>query len=141
MEKILPVIYYNETEIFNTNKILITIQLINLNEINFKGTITIKIENNAVIDANWGGLIGNNIIRLLEKNFNSKIDDIKSKIVNVFSQYISHGNIAIYFNCLKKRIEIDVSTKIEYNYFGYRGGFRINIFLDKEMRILIYYIK
>ena len=101
--KILPVIYYNETEIFSNNKILITIQLLNLNEINFKWTITIKIENNAVIDANWGGLIGNNIIRLLEKNFNFKIDDIKTKIVNVFSQYISHGNIEINFNCLKKK--------------------------------------
>ena len=130
--KNLSVIYYNETEIYNNNKILTTIQLLNINEINFKGSITIKFENNTIIVEDWGGLIGNNIKKLLEKTFNFKIDDIKSKIIAFFSQNLSHGNVVITFNWLKKKIEIDVSTKIKHDHYGYRGGFRINIYLDNE---------
>ena len=128
----ISVIYYNETEIYNNTKILIKTQLLNINEINFKGTITITIENNIMIYADWGGLIGNNIKRLLEKIFNFKIDDIKSKIVTFFSEYVPHGGISITLNWSKKRIEIDVSTKIKFNFYGYRGGFRINIYIDKD---------
>ena len=130
--KMLSDIYYNETEIYKNNKILVKIQLLNINEINFKGTITIKIEKNAIIDADWGGLIGNNIKKLLEKTFNFKIDDIKSKITTYCSQKISNGNVAITFNWSQKKIEIDISTKIKGNYYGYRGGFRINIYLDND---------
>ena len=129
---ILSTIYYNETEIYNNNTILITIQLLNINEINFKGKISIKFEKNIIINADWGGFIGNNIKKLLENTFNFKIDDIKSKIVTFFSKYIYNGDITITFNWPKKRIEIDVFTKIKDNYHGYRGGFRINIYLDKD---------
>ena len=47
-----------------------------------------------------------------------------------------NGNIAMNFNWTQKTIEIDLGSKIMPDYYSYRGGFRISIYLKKEDFIL-----
>ena len=123
-------ISYNETEIYNdqNNNISIKIQLLNLDEINFKGSIRLSIENYDLKYAYWGGSIGNYINSLLQDNFRLYYEDIKHHLEESLYLIIANGNVEFTFNWPKKRIEIDASIRILYNYCGYRGGFRINIY-------------
>ena len=54
----------------------------------------------------------------------------------MFYRTIDHGNLAINFIWSKRKIEIDASTKITRNNYSYRGGFRINIYLNDNSELL-----
>ena len=82
--------------------------------------------------AYWGGSIGNYINSLLQDNFRLYYEDIKHHLEESLYLIIANGNVEFTFNWPKKRIEIDASIRILYNYCGYRGGFRINIYFDKD---------
>ena len=128
----------------NQNKIYFTAQLINTSEINFKGNIIIKIKNgevnNSKID-NFEQFIGKNLKIILEKAININFDNLKEKLEKMVYKHINHGNIAINFNWNKKIITIDVGIKILPDFYIYRGGFRINIYLDDENIELLNNIK
>ena len=129
-------IEYIETSIYNNKNNNITVQLLNLSKINFKGSITIKIEKNKTIDSDWGGLIGNNIKNLLKKSIDININDLKNSFEKLFCKNMANGNIAINFIWSQRKIEIDTSTKILPDNYSYRGGFRINIYLNENSELL-----
>jgi len=136
-KKTLSNIEYIETPvIYNNQNYNITIQLLKLDKINFKGSITIKIQNYEIFDSDWGGLIGNNIKELLTKSIDINFQDLKFRFEKMFYLTIHHGNLAINFIWSKRKIEIDASTKITRNNYSYRGGFRINIYLNDNSELL-----
>ena len=136
-KKKLSNIEYIETPvIYNNQNYNITIQLLKLDKINFKGSITIKIQNYYIFDSDWGGLIGNNIKELLTKSIDINFQDLKFRFERMFYLSIDHGNLAINFIWSKRKIEIDASTKITKDNYSYRGGFRINIYLNDNSELL-----
>ena len=54
---------------------------------------------------------------------------------------MKNGNIAINFKWLHNKIEIDVGSKILNNHYSYRGGFRINLYLNDEDSELLTKVK
>ena len=49
---------------------------------------------------------------------------------------MANRNIAINFIWSQQKIEIDASTKILDKHYSYRGGFRINIYLNENSELL-----
>ena len=49
---------------------------------------------------------------------------------------MANGNIAINFIWSQGKIEIDTTTKILPDNYSYRGGFRINIYLNENSELL-----
>ena len=54
---------------------------------------------------------------------------------------MGNGTIIINFNWLQKKIGIDVAIKVDSNHYGYRGGYRINIYLSNEDSELLLKVK
>jgi hypothetical protein len=124
-------ISYTEIEIYkdqktNTN---FTVLLLNTSEINFKGKMTIKIEQKSIIYKNFGGHISNNLKKELKNLVNFDADKL-NQFFNYFCINMTNGDLAINFYWLKKKIEIDVGIKILPQHYSYRGGYRFNIYLD-----------
>ena len=114
-------------------KISVGVMLLKRDKINFKGKITIKIENENIIKVNYGSLISEYYIQIINDIFDFDINNIKEKFENLFmKKVVSHGDIIINFNWPKKLIEINVASKIKGNFYGYRGGVRINIYLNND---------
>ena len=133
--------YENETEIFNNSKINITILLLNSSKIKFRGKVMIKINNNKVIDSNYKHLVNKNLIKLINEKIGSDFNTIKNTFEELFFNNLKNGDISINFNWLQNKIEIDVGSKIKYDYYAYRGGFRINIYLSDEDLYLLSKVK
>ena len=116
------------------NKTYFTGQLLNTSEICFKGEIIIKIREKKVLNSNidFEQIIGKNLKKILEKAINININILKKKLEDMLSSHIMNGNIAINFNWNKKTITIDIGIKKLPDYYSYRGGFRINIYLKDE---------
>ena len=114
-------------------KISVGVMLLKRDKINFKGKITIKIENENIIKVNYGSLISEYYIQIINDIFDFDINNIKEKFENLFmKKIVSHGDIIINFNLPKNLIEINVASKIKGNFYGYRGGVRINIYLNND---------
>ena len=111
----------------------VTIKLLKRDKINFKGKIKIKIENENIARKNVGNLISKYYIQIINNIIGFDINDIKEKFENLFKKkVISHGDIIINFNWPENLITIDVASKIMGNFYGYRGGIRINILLKNN---------
>ena len=126
--------YNNEEIIYNDtkNKTLISIKLLNSSDITLKGKIEFKIkEDNKIINSFFGELIGNNLRNHL-KSINIDIDNIKLFMENIFLTSMPYGNVAINFYWNQRKIEIDIGIKIKPNHYSYRGGYKINIYLNDE---------
>ncbi len=130
--------YENETEIINDSKIKITILLLNSSEINYKGKIMIKINDGKIVNSNYKHFINNNLIKNINEIIGNDFNKIKKSFENIFLKNMNNSNIAINFNWLENKIEIDVASKIRGDFYAYRGGFRINIYLnDKDFELLL----
>ena len=72
---------------------------------------------------------------------NEDLDFLKSLFIDYFNQSLGNGTIIINFNWLQKKIGIDVAIKVDSNHYGYRGGYRINIYLSNEDSELLLKVK
>lgn len=114
-------------------KINITLKLLKPYEINYKGKITYKTEDRNLINKNCNNLINENLKKILNDTINLDITPLEKFFDDCFSiRNVIYGDIMINFNWINKKIEIDLGSKIGTNYHGYRGGFRINFYLDDE---------
>ena len=127
----------DEKDIYRDNNINITISFINIKDINYGGKITMKIENDEIIYKSYNNSISDSLNQILKEAINLDIKDIESIFENDLSKNGLHnGNIAINFNWAQNTIEIDICSKIMPNYYSYRGGFRLSIYLKKEDFVL-----
>ena len=122
---------------YNFKNIDIKINLLNTKNIKYAGKITMKIENDTIIYKSYSNSISNSLNKILKEAINLDIKDIES----IFEKRLTingmhNGNIAMNFNWTQKTIEIDLGSKIMPDYYSYRGGFRISIYLKKEDFIL-----
>ena len=136
-------INYDENIIDNSNYKKITIQLVNISEINFKGKIIIRIKNNSINDEDFGEDISSDLKKQIKEEIpiNEDLDFLKSLFIDYFNQSLGNGTIIINFNWLQKKIGIDVAIKVDSNHYGYRGGYRINIYLSNEDSELLLKVK
>lgn len=93
-------------------------------------------------DDNTKGLLTDYLKKILNEkvgldlNFIEKAADSFYK--NIVIDGMENGNIAINFYWLQKIIEIDLASRITYDYHSYRGGVRIKIYLnDKDTELLL----
>lgn len=123
-------------------KINITVRLLKPYEINYNGKMTYKTEFKKVIDKNCNDCITKNLKKLLNDTINLDIIPLEKFIDECFSERnVIYGDIMINFNWTYNKIEIDVGSKISVKYHGYRGGVRVNFYLDDEDRKVISRIK
>lgn len=127
----------------------ITVQLFNssnLHLIHFTGTIMIKVINiyevQQIQDDNTKGLLTDYLKKILNENVGLDLNFIEkaadSFYKNIVIDGMENGNIAINFYWLQKIIEIDLASRITYDYHSYRGGVRIKIYLnDKDTELLL----
>ena len=135
--------YENETqiEIKRNKNINVTVQLLKRNNINLKGKITIKIEKSLITKNNYKDLITKNYINIISNIIGFDFNNLKTFFEEQFKEGMSHGDIAINFDWIEKRIIIEVGSKITFAHYGYRGGFRINIYLNEQDLELLQKIK
>ena len=123
-------------------KINVTVKLLKPFEINYKGKITYKNENYKLVDSNCNNTISTNLKKIINESINLDIIPVEKYIEENFTKrIISSGDIMINFNWTHNKIELEVGSKINVNYHGYRGGFRINFCLDDEDSNLLSRIK
>ena len=99
-----------------------------------------KIEDDEKIYKSYNNSISNSLNKILKEAINLDIKDIEpifEKRLTINGMY--NGNIAMNFNWTQKTIEIDLGSKIMHNYYSYRGGFRISIYIFKKRGF--YFIK
>ena len=133
--------YENETKVFKDSKTNITILLLNTSKINFEGKIMVKIDNGKISNSNYKHFINNNLIKHINEIIGTDFNIIKKSFENLFIKSMNNSNIAVNFNWLEKKIEIDVASKIIGDHYAYRGGFRINIYLNDEDFELLLIVK
>ena len=127
----------------------ITVQLFNssnLHLIHFTGTIMIKViktfETRQIQDDNTKGLVTDYLKKILNEKVGLDLNFIEkasnSFYNNIVIDGMENGNIAINFYWLQKIIEIDLASRIAYDYHSYRSGTRIKIYLnDKDIELLL----
>ena len=133
--------YKNETEIFNNRKINFTILLLNVSIVNYDGKIILKIGDNKIINSNYKHFVNKNLINLINEILEYDFNKIKGSFEKLFYKNMKNGNIAINFKWLQNKIEIDIGSKILNNHYSYRGGFRINLYLNDEDSELLIKVK
>ena len=127
--------YENETyiDIEKETKIIVTVKLLKPYEINYKGKITYKSEFYLLVDNNFENTISTNLKKILNETINLDITLIENYIAKNFTKRsVICGDIMINFNWTHNKMELEVGSKINFFYHGYRGGFRINFYLDDE---------
>ena len=130
--------YENETQIFNNTKIKMTILLLNVSNVNYDGKIILNIGKNKVINSNYMHFVNKNLINLINEMIDSDFKTIRNSFEELFYNNMNHGNIAVNFNWLQNKIEIDVGSKIMKDHYAYRGGVKINIYLnDEDLELLL----
>ena len=130
--------YDNEIKIDTPGdkKINVTVILLKRDKINFEGKLRIKIEKEKIIKTNYGisesyNNFLNDLLDFDIKNFSEKFENL------MMTKGLSHGDIIINFNWLQNLIEINVAVKIKFDFYGYRGGVRIKIYLnDNDFELL-----
>ena len=128
--------YEKEIELYNGD-VNISVILLNSNNINFEGKITIKVETSQIIFSNYNELISERLKIHLAKVLNFDYD----KMNNIFEEKfymdgIRNGTVTINFKWSENCIEIDSGIKILSDYHSYRGGFRIIIRLRDNEELL-----
>ncbi len=125
--------YEKETTIVNNDYCTVTVILLNSGEFKEKGPITLNIENYKLKNVDWGGVIGDDLNKLLNEVIDFNIDSIKSKIESSYSNEIGSGEVEISYYWLQSRIEIKASSILNIDDHRYlRGGFRVNIYMKED---------
>ena len=139
--------YENEINIYfeKDTKIKVTVKLLKPYEINYKGKLTYKSEFQKLINSNCNKTISTNLKKILNDTINLDITSIEKFIEAIFAdRVIIWGDIMINFNWAHNKIELEEGSKItigEICHNSYRGGFRINFYLNDEDSKLLYRIK
>ena len=101
----------------------------------------VKIDNGKISNSNYKHFINNNLIKHINEIIGTDFNIIKKSFENLFIKSMNNSNIAVNFNWLENKIEIDVASKIMGDHYAYRGGFRINIYLNDEDFELLLIVK
>ena len=135
--------YDNETkiEIQKNENINVSVILLKPYNINQKGNISIKIEKSRLAKNNYRGIITQNYIDIINEIIEFDYSYIKNFFEDQFKNGMYNGDIAINFNWINKIIIIEVGSKIDSDHYCYRGGFKINIYLNDEEKELLQKIK
>ena len=135
--------YENETniEISKNKNINVSVILLKPYNIKMKGNISIKIGNSKIIKNKYRGIITKNYIDIVSEIINIDFNNVKTFFENQFKNGMYNGDIEIIFDWNRKIITIEVGSKIHINHFCYRGGFRINIYLNEKDSELLQKIK
>ena len=129
--------YENETEINIGSKFNISVILLNTSKINLEGKITVKVETSKIIDANYNGLMSDNLKKRINKVIDFDYDKIKFFLENKFyKEGLRNGTVAINSKWSENLIEIDAGSKITGDHYSYRGGFRFLIRLKDDIELL-----
>ena len=125
--------YDNETTIISNENIKVSAILLKPRNLNFKGSIKIKIEKTKIKKANYNWILSKDYYNILNTEIEFNINYIKEHFENqILNNGLDNGDIIFNFKWPEKLIEIDVGSKIAHNHYGYRGGFRIKIYLSDE---------
>ena len=125
--------YVNETTIINNENISVSVILLKQRNLNFKGSIKIKIENTKIKKANYNWLLSKDYYSFVNTEIGFDINYIKEYFENkTLKNGLDNGDIIFNFKWPENLIEIDVCSKIAHNHYGYRGGFRIKIYLSDD---------
>lgn len=135
--------YDNETKIETKNNENINVSVILLKPYNIKtkGKISIKIEKSIILKNKYRGIITKNYINTTNEIIGFDYNDVKNFFEEQFTKGMRDGDIEIEFDWINKKIIIEVGSKIINGHFSYRGGFRINIYLNEEDSELLEKIK
>ena len=129
--------YDNETEINIGSKFNISVILLNTSKINLEGKIIVKVESSKIIDANYNGLMSDNLKKRINKVIDFDYDKIKFFLENKFyKEGLRNGTVAINSKWSENLIEIDAGSKITGDHYSYRGGFRFLIRLKDDIELL-----
>ena len=134
-----------ETEIYlnDNTKINITIKLLYPYQLKFKGKIIYKSMDRKIQYDNSENIISNRLKTILNQVIDFDFDKIETIIKDSFSnRNLNCGDTFFNFNWKHNLIEIEVAIKMEtlkkrhkslkVDYHGYRGGFKMNIYLNNE---------
>ena len=126
--------YDNETkiEIKGNQEINIYVILLKPYNIKTKGNISIKIVDSKIGQNKYRGIITKNYIDFINEIIKFDFNNVKTFFEDQFKKSMYNGDIEIKFNWINKTIIIEVGSKIDRDHFCYRGGFRINIYLNDD---------
>ena len=132
--------YDNETkiEIKNDENIInVTAILLKPYNIKMKGDISIKIVNSGIGQNKYRGIITKSYIGIINEIIEFDFYNVKAIFEDQFKKSMYNGDVEIKFDWIKKKIIIEVGSKIDSQHYCYRGGFRINIYLkEKDSELL-----
>ena len=125
--------YNNETSIIINENINVSVILLKPRNLNFKGSIKIKIEKRKIKKANYNWLLSKDYYNILNTEIELDINYIKEYFENnTLNNGLENGDNIFNFKWPENLIEIDICSKITSNHYGYRGGFRIKIYMSDE---------
>ena len=92
--------------------------------------IKFEIEKMVITDIDLGGSIGNNLNKNLKNIINFDIIEVENSLKNIISNETENGIVTIHFFWDEGKIQIDCGVKITYDIENFRGGYRINIYIN-----------
>ena len=123
--------YNKEKEFITFPQFNATIQLLNDYEIDLdEDLIKFEMEKGSIINYDIGGLIGNNLNENLRELINFDILEIENYLKNIISNETENGITTIHFLWNEGKVQIDFGVKITHDIENFRGGFRINIYIN-----------
>ena len=129
--------YDNETkiEVKNNENINVSVILLKPYKIKMKGNISIKILKSKVEKNKYRGIITENYINIINEIIDIDFNKVKTFFEESFTKGMYNGDIEIGFDWINKTILIEVGSKLDNEHFSYRGGFRINIYLNEDSEL------
>ena len=95
-----------------------------------KGIIKLTIKENNVVEADWSGLLPENINKFLKQIIN--VYNIQSSFESKISAGLVNGDVSVKLFWLEKKMEINVGVKITPDHWSYRGGVKYTIFMKDD---------
>ena len=92
--------------------------------------IKFEIKKMVITDIDLGGSIGNNLNKNLKNIINFDIIEVENSLKNIISNETENGIVPIHFFWDEGKIQIDCRVKITYDIENFRGGYRINIYIN-----------
>ena len=115
-----------ETTIIDNNVAKVTVILTHRFSRSGNGIINLVVNDGSISDINIGKI---DLINKINEILGGKLNLAKMNIKKSFSNGMNNGEIQINTYWFEKRIEFIAGSKITHDYYSFRGGYKINIYL------------
>ena len=116
------------------NLFKVKIQLFNDTNIDLDGNgIKFIFNTTKIVYSNWGTQEINNLMNIKLNNIiNFDINEERQKFEKIIAEDIIHGILVIHSFYEEGRIQMDIGSKIAFDFEAYRGGIRLNFILNNS---------